>query len=647
MTVTQRIYCMSLVAVLACAAACAADEEPVHDLSDMVVTAEQDGHDVFEFPTIEPRSLATAVSIVDTNDIKLRNAWTLTDALDYTPGALTETRGRKVKQFTSFRGQRYPYPAYALNGIWQREFHELPYFYPASHIERIEVVRSSAALLAGLSDLAGVVNVVPKRFRTETLYGEFEYGRFETYRGSLFASGPMPGGGYTIGAGYAATEGPSGRHAREEMASVLGTADWLHSDALRLQANFFCLDGSRQLARAQEPAARRFQTTEEEFDPFSACHFSVRGLYRESDAASTEATLFVTERSHEFHAGSGDSHTITDEEDHEYGLQLIQALGLGDDNVLRFGPLYNHWVAPDGKRFYAGRRTDLHTISGVVVDEQDFGNLRMAAGLRYTRTYIEDYGAFNIDGSGTAFRSVDPIQDEWDEPVLKGNVGAEYAVSDEVSLNVNVLAGFVEPRSGSLDVDLEEPENERRTMVDAGIRCESPRLGRVVLTGFGVKRDDAILLSGDTETAADGRELELYENQDLVQYGVELEARTARLMEFASLFANSTVMDSRARADGDYESYPDLPDVIVSAGVHCLAAGADCSLFGKHVGPYESRRFAADGEYHPLGDYVTLNLTAGYSFGTGGGTRIYGAVENLTDEEFSTVVGYPDYGRRA
>jgi hypothetical protein len=39
-------------------------------------------------------------------------------------GALTETCGRPVKQFFSIRGQKYPYPDYALNGIWQQEFEQ-------------------------------------------------------------------------------------------------------------------------------------------------------------------------------------------------------------------------------------------------------------------------------------------------------------------------------------------------------------------------------------------------------------------------------------------------------------------------------------------------------------------------------------------
>ena len=65
----------------------------------------------------------------------------------------------QVKQFFSVRGQEYPYPDYALNGIWQQEFEELPYFISASDIEKIEIVRSSAALLTGLSGIEGLISI--------------------------------------------------------------------------------------------------------------------------------------------------------------------------------------------------------------------------------------------------------------------------------------------------------------------------------------------------------------------------------------------------------------------------------------------------------------------------------------------------------
>ena len=67
-----------------------------------------------------PASILTAMTTVSTLEIEKQGAVTLVDALKYVPGGWTETRGRKTKQFFTIRGQKYPYPDYSINGIWQK-----------------------------------------------------------------------------------------------------------------------------------------------------------------------------------------------------------------------------------------------------------------------------------------------------------------------------------------------------------------------------------------------------------------------------------------------------------------------------------------------------------------------------------------------
>ena len=83
---------------------------------------------------VEPLSLSPATSNISYSEISKLGAVTLIDAMNYIPGSFIETRGRQVKQFFSVRGQKYPYPDYAINGVWQKEFEELPYFFSASDI---------------------------------------------------------------------------------------------------------------------------------------------------------------------------------------------------------------------------------------------------------------------------------------------------------------------------------------------------------------------------------------------------------------------------------------------------------------------------------------------------------------------------------
>ena len=121
------------------------DLKPEVVLIDSVDILGRKKNNYISVPTLESVSLQPVISMVSRQKIEKQGAISLIDAMKYMPGALTETRGRKVKQFFSVRGQRYPYPDYAINGIWQREFHEMPYFIFASDIEEVEIIRSSAA----------------------------------------------------------------------------------------------------------------------------------------------------------------------------------------------------------------------------------------------------------------------------------------------------------------------------------------------------------------------------------------------------------------------------------------------------------------------------------------------------------------------
>ncbi len=111
--------------------------EPTVILLSPVTVMGKRNRNVIAIPSLESPALEISTSFIAQREIKRQGAKTLIEAMKYVPGALIETRGRKVKQFFSIRGQRYPYPDYAVNGAWQREFLETPYFLSANDIERI------------------------------------------------------------------------------------------------------------------------------------------------------------------------------------------------------------------------------------------------------------------------------------------------------------------------------------------------------------------------------------------------------------------------------------------------------------------------------------------------------------------------------
>ena len=603
-------------------------------------------------PSLESPGLELVMSTVTRREIKRQGAKTLIDAMKFVPGALIETRGRKVKQFFSVRGQQYPYPEYAVNGAWQREFHEMPYFFAAADIERLEVLRSSAALLTGLSGMAGVINIVTREYEQAETSEEIEYGTFGTYRAHISHGGKVGQLSYATGVGTQHTDGPDKKHAAENMSNFYGRLHWRPSKKLSLQMNLFHLNGERELALAEPPAAPRFQKELWNFDPYRATLTNLRAYYRPGQRASTEFLLYYSDRDPTHVNEDDQTHelTRTSERDHEWGANLIQSVSLFTNNVFRFGGLYNHWLAPNGKRFYVGRRCDLETFSAVIVDEHRFGTLSLDAGLRWAKTYIDEYGAFNIQGSSKGFENVASVVDKWEPSIFQGNMGAAYDFPGLFSLHFNMAYGEIHPRRGSLDITLTEPKNERRFKLDVGLRAPLAQFGRFSVVGFFMQQKNAIVLSGQTQEMQ-GRVMELYLNRNQDQVGVELETRSARLFSTAEAFLNATTMVSRAEIEGKVERNREIPRFIGSGGIYCQRAGFDISVLGKYVSAYESTRFVAStkdnpAKPQPLGDFFDLNITAGWSFGQTYRTRIYIEIQNITDKAYSTVVGYPDFGRR-
>ena len=183
-------------------------------------------------------------------------------------------------------------------------------------------------------------------------------------------------------------------------------------------------------------------------------------------------------------------------------------------------------------------------------------------------------------------------------------------------------------------------------MVDLGVKLEHPDWGMLKVGTFLVARPDAILIT-EAHVTIGGDDIYLYANNDVRQYGLEIEARSAKFWGKVDLFASATFMNSIRHDDGGWSDYKEIPDQILTVGIYGEFGPVDVNLFGKYVGPYENKRFAADKQYHDLGDFTDLNLTVGYNFGSDRQTRVYVALENLLNDEYSTVVGYPDYGFQA
>jgi outer membrane receptor protein involved in Fe transport len=603
---------------------------------------------LMEHPLAEPEAMQMALSSVSRIQMEKQGAKNVVDGLNYMPGAWIETRGRKVKEFLSVRGQRYPYPEYSIDGALFREFHEVPYFISTTDVERVDVMRSGASLLNGISGLAGVIDIVPRQYEKRETSAFAEYGSLNGYR--LHASHGQKLGNLSYGLGVDGfrVDGPDDRRGDERMVDLSMNISWKPKPSLTIRTTAYYLYGRSELVQAVAPAANQYRIAVESYDPIQTTVVSVKTLYQPKHWASTQFTFGYRNGHNSFVTETTLPRKVTPDYDSEFNLNLAQSLEVSSHNVVRVAANYNHWISPYGKRWYAGRRSELETHSVSLLDEHSFGKLVLDGGMRYQRTYIDEYGAFNIEGTASGFSKVAAIKDVWEHPQFGGSLGATYFLTKSFSLRGSFLSGMIESRTGAIKrvgTTYTEPETEHRTMVDAGFALAKKPIGDFSLTGFILRQKDAIVLSGATATV-NGIVTELYDNRDQDTKGIEFEFRSRPVFENHNVFFNLTAMKARARQQGSMSRDPEKPQMVVGAGLQGKRYGFDYSFFWKFVSAYQSLRFADPAVLQPLGDFHTLNLTMGRFLGQGERTRVYLEMTNLTDNHYSTVVGYPDYGRR-
>ncbi|HEC02574.1 MAG TPA: hypothetical protein ENI81_03460, partial [Phycisphaerales bacterium] len=467
--VVRLSICVSLIfAVLPASADMSADPDnsESHVLPELTVTSPGyfdyttlPERDLIERPFTESPGLETATSVVGRQEIEQMHAYSVVDAMNYVPGAWTETRGRKVKSFFSIRGQRYPYPGYLIDGAWFREFHEINYYLSAANFDRIDVVRSSSALLLGPGGMTGMINLIPRTYTEKETQIESLYGTHNTFRGNVTHGEAGENYNFGISAGYYHTDGSSDMNARENMTNLYGRFECALAEDVTFSWVNFGLVGDRQLKLAESPASSTLQTREDSFDPMNS-YVTVAKIRHEPDDGRTTEVLgnYAGRRFDGHRAGRPDWL----EEDYEYGTSFIHSEELTEDNTLRFSGLFNRWVSPTGKRFYWGRPADIRTYSGMIADDHDFGRLDTSIGYRYTREHVEQFDGFNVVGSASApLRSVQ-IDDEWGDHLHGTYLGASYELTDDKSLFGNVAWGQLSPQPGMLDADLQKPDDEDR-----------------------------------------------------------------------------------------------------------------------------------------------------------------------------------------
>jgi hypothetical protein len=593
-------------------------------------------------PLTESPGLDTATSIIGAEEIRWRNTPLLLDAIQYVPGAWTESRGRKEKQLFSVRGQRYPYPDFLIDGAWFRSFTETAYHFSAANLGQIQILRSSAGVLLTPESLGGAVNLQPREYLAPELQVDASLGTYRTTRNHLNYGAGGERFGYALGAGYYHTDGPEGRNARENVTDWFGRVHGKPADAVTLSLSAFALSGDRELETALPPADAATRNRVEAFDPFRSQILVGKLRVTEGPTAVTELIANYARRESTFHQTP--PLPAYPERDWEYGMRLTQTLQPARANTLRFSGLVSHWECPTGKRFFWPRPADLWTYTAGVVDEQVLGRWLLNLGYRLSRTYYAEFGGFAIEGAPGRLNTV-RTTDTWEDPLHTVSAGTSVALDRHVTLLGNFTWGQVAAPLSALTTNLTRPENETRTKLDLGIRGAWPVYGEVMLTAFGVDQDDTTIYANDTRRGPDGQPVALVRNGRARSYGLELDTRTRRFDEGTQLFLNVVAMQTELQTAGRWERDREVPQVVMGGGLSHRWRNWEFTFLAKHVSRYDNDRFVTPAVALPLADFVNLSANLSFWFGKGRRSKVHLGADNLGDEEYSTVNGYPSPGR--
>ena len=600
-----------------------------------------------------PLSILPAITTISAFEIEKQGAVSLVDAMKFVPGGWTETRGRKTKQFFSVRGQKYPYPDYSIDGIWQKEFEETGYFLSALDIEAVEIVRSGSALVKGLSGLTGVIDVKTKKPERETLSLLAKYGKLNNYVTNLQYGNKIKDISFNTSAAFFGTDGLSGRNGRERIGNFHGTLDWEVTNKFKLFAGATYINGLRQLVRIDdETGAPNIKNRIEKYDPARTFLTYLKFNYTGDDGSLTELQTNMIYRKADFVSYNIPRETTAthNENDREIGLNVLHSRPLSKTNTLRVGALYNHWLAPEGKRYYVGRSCNVHTYSGVITSEQKAGNFLFDAGLRVIGGHIVEWGGFGIEGSAAGFQNVAPIEDQVAPFEWQSVLGASYFLSGSTSLHYNFSGGTIAPRKGSLNEEGVRPDNEGRFQHDLGFRHKSANRGEISVSSFYTQRNNSIDFSGQTIVVDNDLVMELYENIDKRSYGIEMSTKLNVPSLYSYFFGNALFMKGKKESNSSMSEDDQLPKIILNTGLYFDYSGFDANIFINYTGPYTNNRFVnpawvnEHGNF-PLGKFMAADITSGYTFSGRFSTRFFIEVKNILDKKYMTVAGYPDPGR--
>ena len=134
---------------------------------------------------------AQSVSVITRDQLTQQNAQSLNEALRYSPGVTTESRGAGASRFDQFKIRGFDAVTY-LNGMRMQKMNWVSPQVDPYLLERVEVLRGPSSVLYGQAPTGGMVNQISK-LPAATRFGEVgvQFGNNQQRQASFDLGGPI------------------------------------------------------------------------------------------------------------------------------------------------------------------------------------------------------------------------------------------------------------------------------------------------------------------------------------------------------------------------------------------------------------------------------------------------------------------------
>lgn len=593
-----------------------ADTEQQTEGEEIVVTATR-------LPILEEESPAT-VTIVTSREFEQRQTRRVADALRAVPG-ITVAQSGAPGQLTSIftRGLRSEHTQVLLDGIPVNQGLQGAFNFAdltVDNIDRIEVVRGPQSTIYGPRALAGAIQIFTRRGAGAPT-GTFsaETGSFGSFRESFSSQGGWKELDYSIGLGRFDTENER-RNNEYRLSSGIANIGWSPSERLRIGSLF-----TYSLADIGLPNTI--------FDPKPIDNFvTERWLvgpridWRPIDSwdhqliVSYDHERQVNDPNEDFFVGPTRALFKRLTVDYQTNIRATTWL------TLTAGAFYSHVDAGQARPF----------ISQEFGPQPTFISDKTEQISGFAQASVTPVTGLNLVGGGR-YDHFNQFGDVWTYRMA----GSYLIAPTDTTLHASIATGFSPPSSQDkifgMNFDL-EPERNRGWDIGVEQRFWSGRL-QFGATYFHNRLSNLIGFSGLFETLNLGAAR---------TQGLELEVKIRPAPDLV-VTANYTYLDAEKTSAADINQplgarLPRRPrnEGYVSA-TYLWFGKFRTTAEAKFVNGREELSFGAPN--FDIEDYAFVNLAAEYQINRN--VSVYGRINNLTDEQYAEVFGFPALGRGA